>query len=89
MVQAELRVLHLHPKAARRRLTSDFQAARVKVLSPCKQGHTYSNKATSPSRATPSSEHIQTITFHSLDFIGLFKQSSLGEGQTKHNAKYI
>jgi hypothetical protein len=32
MAQAELRVLHLHPKAAGRRLTSE--ETRVRVLSP-------------------------------------------------------
>jgi hypothetical protein len=35
MVQEELRVLHLHLKAASGRLlVSDFQEARVRVLSP-------------------------------------------------------
>jgi hypothetical protein len=50
MVQEELRVLHLHLKATRRRLTS--QAARRRVSKPkptvthlLHQGHTHSNKA--------------------------------------------
>jgi hypothetical protein len=40
------------------------------------QGHTYSNKATVPNSATPWTKHIQTITFHSLAPIGLFKHMS-------------
>jgi hypothetical protein len=53
--------LCLHPK-------TDFQATRVRILSPHPQWHTYSklvtysNKATPPSSATPWSENIQTIT---------------------------
>jgi hypothetical protein len=46
MVQEELRVLHLHLKAARRRLA--FQAARMRVSKPIpkgthllQQGHTF------------------------------------------------
>jgi hypothetical protein len=38
---------------------TDFQAAGVKFLSPCPQWHTYFNKATPSSNATP----WQTITF--------------------------
>jgi hypothetical protein len=50
----------LHLKASSGRL--DFQAARVKVLCPCPQWDTYSNKATPPNSATPWAKHIQTMT---------------------------
>jgi hypothetical protein len=83
MVQEELRVLHLHLKAAK----TGFQAIRTRVLKPTptvthflQLGHTYSNKVISPNSAT--SWHIQTITFHSLDPIDapidLFKHESAG-----------
>jgi hypothetical protein len=56
---------------------TDFQAARMRILSPCTQGHTYSNKASLSNSATPLANHIQTITFHSLVPIGLFKHMNL------------
>jgi hypothetical protein len=40
-------------------------------------GHTYSNKATPPNVATPWSKNIQTMSFHSLVPIDLFKHMSL------------
>jgi hypothetical protein len=66
MAQAELRVLHLHPKAASGRLTS--QATGVRVLSPHPQWHTYSNQVT-PIPTRPHLQNIQTITT-SLPLIG-------------------
>jgi hypothetical protein len=68
MVQAELRVLHLHLKAAR------ILASKVEKHTPIvtylfQQGHTYSSRATPSNSATLSIEHIQTITFHSLALI--------------------
>jgi hypothetical protein len=48
MAQEELRILHLHLKAASRILTS-----RMRVLSPRPQWHTYSSKATPLNSATP------------------------------------
>jgi|UPI0000F4B21C hypothetical protein len=66
MVQEKLRVLHLLLKAARR------------ILAPMKL-EAHSHKATPPKRATPSAEHIQTITFHFLDTIGLFKHKPMGD----------
>ena len=63
MVQEELRVLHLHLKAASRIL------AKMRVLKPTlrvihllQQGHTYSNRATPLNSVTPFAKHIQTIT---------------------------
>ena len=47
------------------------------VTHPFQPGHTYSNKATPPDGATPRSKDIQTITFHSLVPIDLFKNMSL------------
>ena len=47
------------------------------VTHPFQPGHTYSNKATPPNGATPWSKNIQTITFHSLALIDLFKNMSL------------
>ena len=62
----ELRVLHLVPKANRRRL-ADSHVARRRVLKPTptvthflQQGHTYSNKATPPNSATLWANPIQT-----------------------------
>jgi hypothetical protein len=64
--------------------------ARRKVLKPTTtvthflpQDHTYSNKATHPNSATPWTKHIQTITFHSLVPIGLFKHMCLWEPYLK------
>jgi hypothetical protein len=48
-------------------------------------GHTYSNKATPPNGATPWSKNRQTITFHSLTPIDLFKHMSLRGGILKHS----
>jgi hypothetical protein len=73
MVQAELRVLCLHPKAASGRLIS--QATRVRILSPHPQWHTYSkqvtysSKATPPNGVTPWSKNIQTMTTHNLTVV--------------------
>jgi hypothetical protein len=39
-----------------------FQGARTRVLSPCPQWHTYSNKATPPNSSILWAKHIQTIT---------------------------
>ena len=62
MVQEELRVLHLHLKAAKWK--TDFQAAMVRVLKPTptvthllQQGHTYSNRAT----PTPTGPHLLIV----------------------------
>jgi hypothetical protein len=55
MVQEELRVLHLVPKANRRRLAS-------RQLDKGLKAHTYSNKVTPPNSATPWAKHIQTTT---------------------------
>ena len=60
ITQAELRVLHICLKAASWRLTS--QTARIRVLSPPPQWHTYSNKATPSNIVTPWAKHTQTIT---------------------------
>ena len=90
MVQEELRILHLHLKAARRILTSRQLDEGLKV-------HTYSDtpNLTRPhliqqghtlNSATPWAEHIQTITFHSLAPIGLFKHESIG-AIPKHSPK--
>jgi hypothetical protein len=67
MVQAMLKVLHLHLKAANQ--NTGFQAARMKVLKPTptvthllQQGHTYhtySNKATPSNSATLWAERIK------------------------------
>jgi len=59
MVQAEVRVLHFHLKAANGRLTSRHLGSGSD--SPHPQWPTHSNKAT-PNTATPWAEHIQTIT---------------------------
>jgi hypothetical protein len=59
MVQEELRVLRLYPKAASGRLTSRQLGW---LLSPHPQWHTYSNQATPPDGTTPWSENIQSIT---------------------------
>ena len=81
MAQTELRVLYLHPKAASGRLTSRQLEGESKptptVTHLLQPGHTYSNKATLPNGATPWSKNIQTITFHSLALIDLFKSMSL------------
>ena len=68
--QEDLRVLHLHLKAARI-ILNDFQAARMRVLKPTprmpplfQQAHNYSNKAIPPNSATAWAKHIQTITAH-------------------------
>jgi hypothetical protein len=67
MVQEELRVLHLHLKAAKWK--TDFQAAMVRVLKPTptvthllQQDHTHSNKATPSNSATPWTKHVEATT---------------------------
>ena len=83
MAHAELRVLHLHPKTASGRLTSrELGWGSYAHTDSDTPGHTYSNKATPTNVATPWSKNIQTITFHSLAPINLFKHMSLcgGEG---------
>jgi hypothetical protein len=60
MVLEELRVLHLHLKAARRRLASRQLEWGSYSLYP--QWHTYSNRAMPSNSATPLAKHIQTIT---------------------------
>jgi hypothetical protein len=64
MVQGELRVLHLHLKAARRRL-----AAKMRVLKSTPTAHTCSNKATPPNSAIPWAKHIQITTVLLVVFI--------------------
>jgi hypothetical protein len=64
-VQEELRVLHLHLKAASRILTSTQQG--WMSYSPHTQWHTYSNRATPFNSATPWTEQIQTMTLNSND----------------------
>jgi hypothetical protein len=66
MVQEELRVLHLHLKAASKILI--LQAARMRILKPTptmthllQQGHTYPNRASASNSAIPWAEPIQTI----------------------------
>jgi hypothetical protein len=59
MALEELRVLHLVPKANRRRLTSRQLGGKSHCL--CPQWHTFSNKTTSNS-VTPWTKHIQTTT---------------------------
>jgi hypothetical protein len=59
MVQAELRGLHLHLKAASGRLTS--RQLQWSSKSPHPQWHRNSNRAT-PSSATSWAEYIQSIT---------------------------
>jgi hypothetical protein len=54
----------------------------IHLLQP---GHTYYNKATPPNGATPWSKNIQTITFHSLAPIDLFKHMSLWGAILKHS----
>ena len=60
MVQDELRVLHLHPKAASRILTS--RQLGQGSSSPCPPWYTYSNRPTPSNSATPWAEHKQIIT---------------------------
>ena len=55
------------------------------VTHPFQPGHTYSNKATPPNGATPWPKNIQTITFHSLAPIDLFKHMSLWGAILKHS----
>jgi hypothetical protein len=64
MMQEELRVLHLHLKAARRLTASHVVRRRVLLPIPTvahllQQGHTYSNKATS----TPTRPHLLIVLF--------------------------
>ena len=91
MVQEELRVLCLHPKAASGRPTSrqlgwgSYTHTHSDTPIPTRshlfqQGHTYANKATPPNGVTPWPKNIQTITFHSLAPIDLFKHMSLWGG---------
>jgi hypothetical protein len=63
MVQEELRVLHLHLKAASRILAfRQGLIAHIYCDTPIPQGHTYSERATPSNSASCLSEHIQTIT---------------------------
>ena len=66
MVQEEMRVLHLHLKAARRTLVSRQLVQRYQSPHPLWQ--TYSNRATPPN-ATPWAKHIQTIKGGYTDFL--------------------
>jgi hypothetical protein len=86
MVLEELKVLHLVLKANRRRLSKPTST----VTHFLPQGHIYFNKATPPNSITlcgPSfqthkfmgAKPIQTIPFHSLASIDLFKHMSLWE----------
>ena len=50
------------------------------VAHPFQPGLTYFNKATPPDGSTPWSKDIQTITFHSLAPIDLFKHMNLWGG---------
>jgi hypothetical protein len=50
MAQAELRVLHFHPKTSSGRLTSRQLHTVTRLL---QLGQTYSNKSTPPDGATP------------------------------------
>jgi hypothetical protein len=59
MAQEELRVLHLHLKAACRIPAFRHTPIMAQLL---KKSHTYSNKATLSKSATPWAEHMQTIT---------------------------
>jgi hypothetical protein len=73
MVWVKLRVLNLHPKATRKRLTS--RKVKGGYLSPphfLQQGHTYSKKAKLLNSATLWAKHIQTI-------IGRFFLLNLGD----------
>ena len=67
MVQEELRVLHLHPKADRRRLAS--RKLGWGSLSPHPQWHTHSNKTKPPNSAIPWAKHIQTIKYTQKSFL--------------------
>lgn len=68
MVQKELRVLPLHVKVIRRRLTlMCLEGGPVSLLlstvtHSLQQGYTYSNKAIPPNSAIPWAKHIYTTT---------------------------
>jgi hypothetical protein len=63
MVPEELRVLHLIPKANRRKLAPTWLSKPSPTVTHfLQQGHTYSNKAIQPNSATPWAKHIQTTT---------------------------
>ena len=72
MVQADLRVLHLHLKAASRILASRGARMRVLKLTPTgthllQQGHTHSNKAT----PTLTGPHLLVVPFPGLSIYKL------------------
>ena len=77
MVQEELRVLHIHLKANRRRLAS--RQLRGGSHCPPTQQHTPSNKATLTNSATPWTKHIQSTT-EGLGGVALLEEVCHGEG---------
>jgi hypothetical protein len=69
MVQEELRVLHLHLKAARRRLAPMWLEGQGSHC-PAPQWYTSSNTATPPNSATPPlGKHSQSTALHTCPFI--------------------
>jgi hypothetical protein len=65
VLEKKLIVLHCNLKATKRRLHPQEDRRKISLTTPTvthflQQGHTYSNKVTTPSSATPCAKHIQT-----------------------------